>query len=57
MMTDDTLGAEISEFAGLRSKCFALSIERSDMNIDFNKGAVQHAWINHKHNQIHWWNA
>jgi hypothetical protein len=36
MMKDETAGAEISEFAGLRSKCYALSIERPDMKIDFN---------------------
>jgi hypothetical protein len=36
MMKDETAGAEISEFAGLRSKCFSLSIERGNMNIDFN---------------------
>jgi hypothetical protein len=36
MMKDETAGAEIGEFAGLRSKCYALSIERPDMKIDFN---------------------
>jgi hypothetical protein len=36
MMKDETAGAEISEFAGLRAKCYALSTERADMNIDFN---------------------
>jgi hypothetical protein len=36
MMKDETAGAEISEFAGRRSKCYALSIERGDMKIDFN---------------------
>jgi hypothetical protein len=36
MMKDETAGAEISEFAGLRSKCFALSTKRGDMKIDFD---------------------
>jgi hypothetical protein len=36
MMKDETAGAEIGEFAGLRAKCYALSIERPDMEIDFN---------------------
>jgi hypothetical protein len=35
MMKDETAGAEISEFAGLRSKCCAFRVERSEMNIDF----------------------
>jgi hypothetical protein len=35
MMKDETAGAEISEFAGLSSKCYALRGERSEMNIDF----------------------
>jgi hypothetical protein len=35
VMKDETVGAEISEFAGLRSKCYALRVERSEMNIDF----------------------
>jgi hypothetical protein len=36
MMKDETAGAEIGEFAGQRSKCYALCIERPDMKIDFN---------------------
>jgi hypothetical protein len=28
MMKDETAGAEISEFAGLRAKCYALRVER-----------------------------
>jgi hypothetical protein len=36
MMKDETADAEIGGFAGLRSKCYALSIERPDMNTDFN---------------------
>jgi hypothetical protein len=35
MMKDETAGVEINEFAGLRSKCYALRVERSEMNIDF----------------------
>jgi hypothetical protein len=35
------MSAEIDEFAGLRSKCYALSIERPDMKIDFkNAGST-----------------
>jgi hypothetical protein len=36
MMKDETAGVEIGEFAGPRSKCYAFSIERPDMKIDFN---------------------
>jgi hypothetical protein len=35
MMKDETAGAEISEFAGLRAKCYALRVERTDMKVDF----------------------
>jgi hypothetical protein len=35
MMKDEIADAEISEFAGLRSKCCVLKVERSEMNIDF----------------------
>jgi hypothetical protein len=36
MMKHETAGAEISEFAGLRSKCYALRVERTETKIDFN---------------------
>jgi hypothetical protein len=36
MLKDETAGTEISEFAGLRSKCYAVRIQRTEMNIDFN---------------------
>jgi hypothetical protein len=35
MMKDETAGAEISQFAGFRAKCYALSVERTDMKVDF----------------------
>jgi hypothetical protein len=35
MMKGETAGAEISEFAGLRSECYALRVERAEMNINF----------------------
>jgi hypothetical protein len=35
MMKEETAVAEISEFAGLRSKCYAFRVERTEMNIDF----------------------
>jgi hypothetical protein len=36
MMKDETAGAEISEFAGLRAKCYALSVERPGMKVVFD---------------------
>jgi hypothetical protein len=36
MMKHETAGAEISEFAGLRAKCYALSVERPAMKVVFD---------------------
>jgi hypothetical protein len=37
MMKDETSGAEIGEFAGLRAKCYALRVERAGMKVDFTE--------------------
>jgi hypothetical protein len=37
MLKDETAGAEISEFAGLRAKCYAVRGQRAGMKVDFTE--------------------
>jgi hypothetical protein len=43
MLKDETAGAEISEFAGLRAKCYALRVQRAGMKVDFTESSYTRA--------------
>jgi hypothetical protein len=46
MLKDETAGAEISEFAGLRAKCYALRVQRAGVKIDFTESSYTRAPYN-----------
>jgi hypothetical protein len=46
MLKDETAGAEIGEFAGLRAKCYALRVQRAGMKVDFTESSYTRAPYN-----------